>query len=136
MLSKSRYTATRGVPGSVTVQSYHLTVRLRTDRNSLGESAISPQRRQTRLTHTRWLVLGSRRHGRPAVLEWRIGVVVNMTVTDVGAEAWIYLGNTLVDLKPGESVDTAVVFDLPKGTGVESIELGDGPFSDGATVGR
>jgi hypothetical protein len=58
-----------------------------------------------------------------------------MTVTNVGAEAWFYLGNILVDLKPGDSVDTAVVFDVPKGTGVESIELHDGPFSDGVTVG-
>src|SRR3954449_3372957 len=34
MLSKSRYTATRGAPGSVTVPSYHLTSRLRADRKS------------------------------------------------------------------------------------------------------
>ena len=31
--------------------------------------------------------------------------------------------------------DTAVVFDVPEGTDVESIELHDGPFSDGVTVG-
>src|SRR5262245_30122684 len=42
MLSKSRYTATRGAPGSVTVLSYHLAGRLRPDRES----------RQTRLTAT------------------------------------------------------------------------------------
>ncbi len=36
---------------------------------------------------------------------------------------------------PGDSVDTAVLFDVPKGTDVESIELHDGPFSDGVTVG-
>jgi hypothetical protein len=47
----------------------------------------------------------------------------------------VYLGNTLVDLKPGGPVDTAVVFDLPKGTDVESIELHDGPFSNGVAVG-
>jgi hypothetical protein len=34
-----------------------------------------------------------------------------------------------------DSVDTAVVFDVPKGTDVESIELHDAPFSDGVTVG-
>ena len=85
-------------------------------------------------------------------------VVVKMTVTNVGNEpqtffasfntlsdgstvyqsddeAWIYLGNTLADLNPGDSVDTAVVFDVPRGTDVESIELHDGPFSDGVTVG-
>jgi hypothetical protein len=81
-----------------------------------------------------------------------------MTVTNVGADtqtffasfntlsdgstvyqsddvALVYLGNTLVDLKPGDSVDTAAVFDVPKGTDVESIELHDGPFSDGVRVG-
>ena len=85
-------------------------------------------------------------------------VIVKMTVTNIGAEpqtffasfntlsdgttvyqsddeAWIYLGNTLADLNPGDSVDTAVVFDVPRGTEVKSIELHDGPFSDGVTVG-
>ena len=50
-------------------------------------------------------------------------------------EAWIYLDNTLADLNPGDSVETAVVFDVPVGTDPESIELHDGPFSDGVTVG-
>lgn len=50
-------------------------------------------------------------------------------------EAWIYLGNTLADLNPGDSIDTAVVFDVPIGTDPESIELHDGPFSEGVTVG-
>ena len=50
-------------------------------------------------------------------------------------EAWIYLGNTLADLNPGDSIDTAVVFDVPVGTDPESIELHDGPFSEGVTVG-
>ena len=50
-------------------------------------------------------------------------------------EAWIYLGNTLADLNPGDSIDTAVVFDVPVGTDPEFIELHDGPFSDGVTVG-
>jgi uncharacterized protein DUF4352/uncharacterized protein DUF2510 len=85
-------------------------------------------------------------------------LLVNMTVTNVGAEpqtffasfnklsdgatvfeaddeAWIYLGNTLADLNPGDSITTAVVYDVPVGTDPESVELHDGPFSDGVTVG-
>jgi hypothetical protein len=85
-------------------------------------------------------------------------VLVKMTVTNVSAEpqtffasfnklsdgttefrsddeAWIYLGNTLADLNPGDTIDTAVVFDVPVGTDPESIELHDGPFSEGVTVG-
>jgi Domain of unknown function (DUF4352)/Protein of unknown function (DUF2510) len=50
-------------------------------------------------------------------------------------EAWIYLGNTLADLNPGDSIDTSVVFDVPVGTDPESVELHDGPFSEGVTVG-
>ena len=50
-------------------------------------------------------------------------------------EAWIYLGNTLADLNPGDSIDTAVVFDVPVGTDPQSVELHDGPFSEGVTVG-
>lgn len=85
-------------------------------------------------------------------------VIVKMTVTNVGSEtqtffssfntlsdgtsvyqsddeAWVYLDNTLADLNPGDSVETAVAFDVPIGTDPESIELHDGPFSDGVTVG-
>lgn len=85
-------------------------------------------------------------------------LMVKMTVTNVGTEpqtffasfntlsdgftefasddeAWIYLGNTLADLNPGDSIDTAVVFDVPVGTEPESIELHDGPFSEGVAVG-
>ncbi|RDH76980.1 DUF4352 domain-containing protein [Mycolicibacterium moriokaense] len=85
-------------------------------------------------------------------------VLVKMTVTNVGSapqtffasfntlsdgttefssddEAWIYLGNTLADLNPGDSIDTAVVFDVPVGTDPQSIELHDGPLSEGVTVG-
>lgn len=85
-------------------------------------------------------------------------IFVNMTVTNVGTEpqtffssfntlsdgtteftsddeAWIYLGNTLADLNPGDSIDTAVVFDVPVGTDPQSISLHDGPFSDGVVVG-
>jgi hypothetical protein len=85
-------------------------------------------------------------------------VMVNMKVTNVGTEpqtffasfntlsdgtteyqsddeAWIYLGNTLADLNPGDSIDTAVIFDVPVGTDPVSIELHDGPFSEGVAVG-
>ena len=85
-------------------------------------------------------------------------VIVKLTVTNVGSEpqtffasfntlsdgttvyqsddeAWVYLDNTLADLNPGDSVQTAVAFDVPVGTDPESIELHDGPFSDGVTVG-
>lgn len=85
-------------------------------------------------------------------------LLVKMTVTNVGTEpqtffasfntlsdgsteyhsddeAWIYLGNTLADLNPGDSIDTALVFDVPVGTEAESIELHGGPISEGVTVG-
>lgn len=85
-------------------------------------------------------------------------VMVKVTVTNIGSEpqtffasfntlsdgttefrsddeAWIYLGNTLADLSPGDSVDTAVVFDVPVGTDPESIELHEGPFTEGVVVG-
>jgi hypothetical protein len=85
-------------------------------------------------------------------------LLVRMKVTNVGAEpqtffasfntlsdgtteftaddeAWVYLGNTVTDLNPGDSIDTAVVFDVPVGTEPESVELHDGPFSDGVVVG-
>lgn len=84
-------------------------------------------------------------------------LIVNMRVSNVGSEpqtffasfhtlsdgtttyesddeAWIYLGNTLADLNPGDSIDTAVVFDVPVGTQPQAIELHDGPYSDGVTV--
>ena len=84
-------------------------------------------------------------------------IIVKMTVTNIGTEpqtffasfntlfdgtttyqsddeAWIYLGNTLADLNPGDSIDTAVVFDVPDGTQPMSVELHDGPLSDGVTV--
>jgi uncharacterized protein DUF4352/uncharacterized protein DUF2510 len=85
-------------------------------------------------------------------------VIVRMTVTNVGAdpqkffvsfdtlsdgtavfksddEAWLYLGNSVTDVNPGDALDTAVVFDVPKDTEVKSIELHDGPSSKGVTVG-
>jgi hypothetical protein len=55
----------------------------------------------------------------------------------IGSELQTFFAsfNTLADLNPGNSVETAVVFDVPVGTDPESIELHDGPFSDGVTVG-
>lgn len=50
-------------------------------------------------------------------------------------EAWIYLGNTLADLNPGDSIDTAVVSTCRWAPNPESIGLHDGPFSEGVTVG-
>ncbi|OBF32975.1 hypothetical protein A5724_20305 [Mycobacterium sp. ACS1612] len=84
-------------------------------------------------------------------------VVVQMTVTNVAAEprtytgsfhtlsdgataytpddeAWLYFGNLPPRLNPGESTDSSVVFDVPVGADVESIELHDGPGSTGVTV--
>ena len=84
-------------------------------------------------------------------------VVVQLTVTNAGAEpqtysgsfttlfdgstvyksddeAWLYFGQLPPRLNPGDSVDTAVVFDVPKGAEVHSIELHDGAGSTGVTV--
>jgi hypothetical protein len=36
---------------------------------------------------------------------------------------------------PGASITNALVYDVPVGTDPETIELRDGPFSDGVTVG-
>src|SRR4029079_11098830 len=115
MLSKSRYTATRGVPDSFTVQSYHLTPRLRADRES----------RQTRPTH-------SNVTAHPGFSEIQQTVQHGLSIRRGGVD----LGNTLAELNPGDSVDTAGGFDVPEGTDVESIELNDGPISDGVTVRR
>jgi hypothetical protein len=84
-------------------------------------------------------------------------VLVQLTVTNVAAEpqtyavsfnklsdgstryqsddeAWLYLGKLPPILYPGDSVDTVVVFDVPRGTEVRSIELHNGPNSDGVMV--
>ncbi|MBE1548015.1 hypothetical protein GGC64_002023 [Mycobacterium sp. OAS707] len=84
-------------------------------------------------------------------------VVVQMTVTNTSAEpqtysgsfntlsdggtvyksddeAWLYFGHLPPRLNPGDSFDTAVVFDVPKGTEVQSVDLHDGPTSTGVTV--
>jgi hypothetical protein len=85
-------------------------------------------------------------------------VLVQLNVTNVGAEpqtyavsfntlsdgstryqsddeAWLYLGNLPPTLNPGDSVDTVVVFDVPRDTEVRSIELHNGPNSGGVLVG-
>jgi hypothetical protein len=57
------------------------------------------------------------------------------TVFEADDEAWLYLGNTVADIAPGASIETEVVFDVPKGTDLESIWLRGGPLSDGVAVG-
>jgi hypothetical protein len=57
------------------------------------------------------------------------------TVFEADDEAWLYLGNTVADVAPGASIETEVVFDVPKGTDLESIWLRGGPLSDGVAVG-
>jgi hypothetical protein len=54
---------------------------------------------------------------------------------EADAEAWLYLGETVTDLAPGDTIETTVVFDVPKGTDLESIRLRDGLFADGVVVG-
>jgi hypothetical protein len=84
-------------------------------------------------------------------------LIVNMKVTNVGEapqsyfasfnklaaggitytpddDAWVYLGNTVADINPGDSINTSVVFDVPVGTAPESIELHDVAFSNGVIV--
>ena len=85
-------------------------------------------------------------------------VIVDLTVTNVSAEpqtffasfttlsdgitdfevdedAWLYVGDVSTDLGPGETIQTAVVYDVPKGTDIEAIWLRGGPLSDGVAVG-
>jgi hypothetical protein len=57
------------------------------------------------------------------------------TVYESDYEAWLYLGNTLTSLTPGATLETVLVFDVPKGTELQSVELHDSPSSRGATVG-
>jgi hypothetical protein len=84
-------------------------------------------------------------------------LIVDLTVTNVGnaeltyystfnrlaasgssydndEEAWVYAGNLITDLAPGDSLDTAAVFDVPVGTVPDSIELHDAMGSKGAVV--
>ena len=117
VLSKSRYTATRGVPDSFTVQSYHLTPRLRADRES----------RQTRPTH-------SNVTAHPGFSEIQQTVQHGLSIRRGGVD----LGNTLAELNPGDSVDTAGVFDVPEGhrCGVDRTERrADFGRCDGRSVG-
>ena len=57
------------------------------------------------------------------------------TEFEVDEDAWLYVGNTVTDVGPGQTIETAVVFDVPKGTDLESIWLRGGPLSDGVAVG-
>jgi hypothetical protein len=56
------------------------------------------------------------------------------TVFEPDDETWLYLGNTPAEVAPGASIETEVVFDVPKGTELESIWLRGGPLSDGVAV--
>jgi hypothetical protein len=56
------------------------------------------------------------------------------TVFEPDEETWLYLGNTVTEVAPGASIETEVVFDVPKGTDIESIWLRGGPLSDGVAV--
>jgi hypothetical protein len=70
-------------------------------------------------------------------------VIVDLTVTNVSTSAQsffasfntLYVGNVATDIGPGETIETSVVFDVPKGTDLESIWLRGGPLSDGVAVG-
>jgi hypothetical protein len=56
------------------------------------------------------------------------------TVFEADDEAWLYLGNMVAEVAPGASIETEVVFDVPKGTDLESIWLRGGRLSDGVPV--
>jgi len=56
------------------------------------------------------------------------------TVFEADDEAWLYLGDMVAEVPPGASIETEVVFDVPKGTDLESIWLRGGPLSDGVAV--
>jgi hypothetical protein len=55
-------------------------------------------------------------------------------VFEADDEAWLYLGNMVAEVAPGASIETEVVFDVPKGTDLESIWLRGGRLSDGVPV--
>ena len=56
------------------------------------------------------------------------------SVYETDDSTWQYLGNTVTEIAPGASIETEVVFDVPKGTDLESIWLRGGPSSDGVAV--
>jgi hypothetical protein len=56
------------------------------------------------------------------------------TVFQPDDDTWQYLGHTVTEVAPGASIETEVVFDVPKGTNLESIWLRGGPESDGVAV--
>jgi hypothetical protein len=55
-------------------------------------------------------------------------------VFEADDEAWLNLGNMVAEVAPGAAIETEVVFDVPKGTDLESIWLRGGPLSDGVAV--
>jgi hypothetical protein len=59
--------------------------------------------------------------------------VVESTVSAMLANA-MKRGNMVAEVAPGASIETEVVFDVPKGTDLESIWLRGGPLSDGVAV--
>jgi hypothetical protein len=89
--------------------------------------------------------------------------VVNLDVSNIGKEAQMFdassqyafdasgskfdastdamlatkdLGNAFLnEINPGNSVDGVIVFDVPKGTTIDHLELHDSMFSDGVQVG-
>ena len=48
--------------------------------------------------------------------------------------AWVNAGNLITELDPGDSLDTAAVFDVPVGSAPESVELHDSFGSAGVVV--
>lgn len=48
--------------------------------------------------------------------------------------AWVNAGNLITELDPGDSLDTAAVFDVPLGAAPESVELHDSFGSAGVVV--
>jgi len=56
------------------------------------------------------------------------------TVFQPDDDTWQYLGHTVTEVAPGASIETEVVFDVPRGTDLESIWLRGDPSSDGVAV--
>jgi hypothetical protein len=56
------------------------------------------------------------------------------TVFEPDDGAWLYLGHTVTDVGPGASIETEVVFDVPRDTDLESIWFRGGPLSEGVAV--
>lgn len=56
------------------------------------------------------------------------------TVFQPDDDTWQYLGHTVTEVAPGATIETEVVFDVPKGTHLESIWLRGGSLSAGVAV--